>query len=430
MSEFLGAFFQLKSEGWLLLLGFMVPLTLMLITQLGRTNSKLGVYENQLGQLRLQVKEHLEGDEPFQAEEDFDALAENTQREGVMFELLTSMLHARKLNNPDLSAISTAILERLPSIQHVKNYPNLLMLSGLLGTVLGLAAAILSLGPQIATAANATDPSQLAKALGKTMGLMQGAFGCSLWGILFSLVSSFMLQNTQRRIDHFASELGSFTVLELAPVMLPHNAMNQLDRMRSILKGVSDSVRTINESFGRVTGDFGKVLDESGKTLNETLNKLITSSGNIQQTFENSQQAIKQSAQALQTGAETLSKAQERSAKIFEDAQIRSAKQMEQAHEELRQRISEQVRKIEDLQASFMGESGKIMHSIGQTSEQVGNTIRLFREISDSQAGLYNKHQQDLKEHFHNLQGALLKQSQDNHQYLANLSRQNGVSQT
>ncbi|GGJ26107.1 hypothetical protein [Deinococcus roseus] len=427
MMDFLKVFLQLKPEGFLILLGFMVPVFLYLLVQVRGAVGVTGTLRNQLNKLRTQVKEHLEGDEPFQAEEDFEGLADTTGHKGLLFELLTAMLYARKLNNPDLSAIGGTIAEKLPGLQHVRNIPNLLMLAGLLGTVLGLASAISSLGPQIATAASATDPSQLAKALGSTMGLMQGAFGCSLWGILFSLLAAFVLQSAQKQLDAFQDELGAFTVLELAPVMLPHNAMNQLDRMRSILKGVSDSVRTINESFGQVTGDFGKVLGEAAGTLNTTLDKLITSTNNIQQTFEGSQAAIKQSAQSLQSGAETLAKAQQNAAKLMEDAQVRSARQLEQAHEELRQRIMEQVRKIDDLQTSFVGQSVRIIQGIENTQQQVSNSIKLFRDLSDSQVGFFNTHRQDLKEEFHVLQGTLSRHIQDHRQYLETLAKQNGV---
>ena len=373
MDHLFSALLNLRPEGWLVLLVIMLPLTVYFLVTVFRARTEAGTELARLQIVRMKVQPALDAEDPPEAEEMAEealAVVFPYPERSLIRRVVLAVTRARTLATPDTQAATEAVIQVGESrLGLVRNVPNLLMLAGLLGTVLGLAGSLSTLAPQLAVAAQATAPAQLAKSLGETMTAMQGAFGCSLWGILLSLTSSMLFSLVSRRQEAFQDEVAQFVHSELIPAVFPRTLTSQMDRMSRHLRDVSSGFREIHSQFNAVAGQFEAVMSSAGETLGESLLRLTETSAQVGEVFGSMDRTVSDLARQLGEGVVLLAQAQEGAASSL---RVNSR--------EMQQQLEGQTRTVGKLQEQVTLDTERLLQRIGAVSEALGRAGNKFEE--------------------------------------------------
>lgn len=373
MKNLFSALLNLRPEGWLVLLVIMLPLSVYFLLTVWRARGEAATEQARLQVVRGKVQPALDTEDPPEAEE----MAEEAlgvvraYPEGSLIRrVVLAVTRARTLATPDTQAATEAVIQVGESrLGLVRNVPNLLMLAGLLGTVLGLAGSLSTLAPQLAAAARATAPTQLAKSLGETMTAMQGAFGCSLWGILLSLTASMVFSLVSRRQEAFQDEVAQFVHSELIPAVFPRTLNSQMDRMSRHLRDVSSGFKEIHTQFTAVAGQFEAVMSTAGETLGESLERLTQTSSQVGEVFSGMDRTVKDLSQRLGEGVAQLAQAQEGAATSL---RVNS--------KEMQQQLEGQTRTVGKLQEQVTLDTERLLKRIEGVTEALGRAGQKFED--------------------------------------------------
>ena len=367
------ALFHLRPEGWAVLIVLMLPLFGVLLVTVLRVGGTVGQERARLAGLRHKVDAVLAEEERPEAEdtvEELQGMLQGAPAQSPVKRIFQAVQNARLLASPDVQATTAAVLAGQEGrLAPVRNVPNLLMLAGLLGTVLGLAASIAELAPQIAAAARATEPTQLAEALGNTLQIMQGAFGCSLWGILLSLIASVLLAQAGRASEAFTDELSAFTHAQLVPALFPRALEGQIERMVRFLKGSSDTFREIQTNLAGVAENLNTVLTNTGTSLETSMTRLQTTSEQVAEVFAGINQTVDTLSESLRDGASNLAAAQDTAAKT-----------LSLTHEQLGDQLRKQSEQVLQLQDRVNNNATKVMEEAYAINQALGRTMHAFGE--------------------------------------------------
>ena len=405
MEQLLSALLNLRPEGRLVLLVIMLPLTVYFLLTVLRARREAGTEHTRLQAVRARVQPALDTEDPPEAEEMADEALEVVRAypEGSLIRrVVLAVTRARTLATPDTQAATEAVIQVGESrLGLVRNVPNLLMLAGLLGTVLGLAGSLSTLAPQLAAAAQATAPTQLAQSLGQTMTAMQGAFGCSLWGILLSLTASIIYSLVSRRQEAFQDEVAQFVHSELIPAVFPRTLTSQMDRMSRHLRDVSSGFRDIHSQFTAVAGQFETVMSRAGETLGQSLERLTETSSQVGEVFGNMDRTVRDLSQRLGEGVAQLAQAQEGAASSL---RVNS--------KEMQQHLEGQTRTVGKLQEQVTLDTERLLKGIDAVSAALGRAGQKFED-----SGLTFRTEQSaqaarLDRHFETLSGSLAKSAE------------------
>jgi hypothetical protein len=194
---------------------------------------------------------------------------------GIARSLLVLLEGVRKLPAPELSlVISVATQRESEPLQRFRPVPNALMMLGLFGTVVGLAAVVGSLGPQIEVAIQLSDTGGIKNSLGESLRAMQTAFACTIFGVLSALVVSSLLNRVATMQSVLASDAEAITVQFLAPAILPSSPEFQLEMIQQALtdnKAFQGTFRTALESVATAVSSAMVAAGESARIVTESL---------------------------------------------------------------------------------------------------------------------------------------------------------------
>lgn len=373
MQELIKTMVELRPEGWLTLVVIMLPLTVMFVAALlgaARTRQKERTF---LKLVRERLAPALDSDDPPESDEmaeDALAIAKTFPERSVVRRAVVAVARARMLATPDVKAATDAVtaVSEAP-LAGVRNIPNLLMLAGLLGTVLGLAGSIGTLVEPIRNAARATEPGKLAEALGDTMSVMQGAFGASLWGILLSLCTGVAYALAARKQEAFQDEMLAFVHTELVPATFPRALTSQMERMSRYLRDAGQSFQDIHRRLQDVAGQLETVLGQAGTTLGQSLDGLAKTSTQIETVFGNIDTSVQQLTHGLSQGVSDLVQAQEGAATSLRA----SSREMEKS-------LSAQAHKLEHLQETINSQTSSLLQRVQTVGDQLSNASRKFEQ--------------------------------------------------
>jgi uncharacterized protein YukE len=377
MQELLNALFSLRPEGWLTLLLLMAPLTLYFTVSLLAAARERGQERTRLGLVREKIAVALDTEDPPESDEmaeDALAAVKTFPASSAIRRAVVAATRARTLATPDMQAATDAVTAASEArLSTVRNIPNLLMLAGLLGTVLGLAGSIGTLVEPIRNAASATEPGQLATALGQTMSVMQGAFGASLWGILLSLATGIFYALAARQQEAFQDELSAFVHAELMPATFPRALTSQMERMSRYLRDAGQSFQDIHRRLQEVAGQLETVLGQAGDTLGQSLDGLARTSTQIETAFGNIDTSVQQLTQGLSRGVSELVQAQEGAA-----ASLRSSSR------EMEKNLSAQATSITRLQETVTDNTSTLLQRVQTVGDSLSHASKKFEEAGSN----------------------------------------------
>jgi len=376
MQQLIQTLFWLRPESWFIVTFVMLPLGLYFLAVLIGVRRFRGQEAVRLKLIREKITPHLDAEDAEDAEdlaEDVRALALTFPAASVVRQLVVAVSRARVLATPDMQAVTSALGVMTESrLATVRNIPNLLMLAGLLGTVVGLAASLGSLAPQIASAAKATEPGDLARALGGTLDVMQSAFGASLWGIVLSLIASVIYTFVSRGQEHFQDGLTAFAHAELVPAVFPRALTGQMDKLGRYLRDAGNSFQDIHVKLQGVAGQLETVLGQAGATLGESLTKLSETSAQVGTVFGSMDQTVKDLTNGLNKGVSELVQAQEGAA-----TSLRASSQ------EIQQRLGEQAHTVSRLQETVTERTSSILQRVQDVSDALGRAGSKFEQSGE-----------------------------------------------
>ena len=405
MDHLFSALLNLRPEGWLVLLVIMLPLTVYFAVTVLWARLDAHTEHTRLRAVQVKVQPALDTEDPPEAEEMAEevlAVARSYPERSLIRRVVVAVTRARTLATPDTQAATEAVIQVAESrLGLVRNVPNLLMLAGLLGTVLGLAGSLSTLAPQLAAAAQATAPTQLARSLGDTMTAMQGAFGCSLWGILLSLVTSMVFSLVSKRQEAFQDEVAQFVHSELIPAVFPRTLTSQMDRMSRHLRDVSSGFKEIHTQFTAVAGQFEAVMSKAGETLGQSLERLTETSSQVGEVFSGMDRTVKDLSQRLGEGVTQLAQAQEGAATSL---RVNSR--------EMQQHLEGQTRTVGKLQEQVTLDTQRLLQRIEGVSEALGRAGQKFEESGLSFRTEQSGQAARLDRHFETLSGSLAKSAE------------------
>ena len=176
-----------------------------------------------------------------------------------------------------------------------RNAPNLCLLVGLSGTIIGLASVVRDLGPLILNAAGADSPQKMAEPLALSIGTLGTAFASTLNGITAAGLLAYIIAKAERRQNLLQSHIEEWGLNSLCPLVFPRSLQSQLSDMKGILRETSGLMIAIKKSLT-------EQIDEVAATLK-------TATGGMQAQIEKFDQTSKESADSLRQFGEQTKKA-------------------------------------------------------------------------------------------------------------------------
>lgn len=374
MQTLIQTLFWLRPEGWLTLWLLMIPLTALFVLTLIKAAAERSLERTRLKQVREKIAVALDSDDPPESDEmaeDALGAVKGFPERSAIRRAVVAVARARTLATPDVQAASDAVIAVSEAqLSTVRNIPNLLMLAGLLGTVLGLAGSIGTLVEPIRNAARATEPGQLAGALGQTLSVMQGAFGASLWGILLSLGTGVVYALAARQQEAFQDELLAFVHAELVPATFPRALTSQMERMSRYLRDAGQSFQDIHKRLQDVAGQLETVLGQAGDTLGQSLDGLAKTSTQIETVFGNIDTSVQQLTQGLGRGVSELVQAQES-----------AATSLRTSSREMEKNLSAQATSITRLQDTVTHNTERLLERVQTVGDALSRASGKFEEV-------------------------------------------------
>ncbi|PTA68592.1 MotA/TolQ/ExbB proton channel family protein [Deinococcus arcticus] len=376
MNELLISMIRLRPEGWLTVVLVMLPLLVYFVLALARAAATQRRERQRLRLVRQAISAALDTDDPPESDEvaeDALGTVRDFPASSAVRQAVVAVARSRTLATPDLQAATVAVTAASEGeLASVRNVPNLLMLTGLLGTVMGLAGSLGTLVKPIRNAAKATEPGQLAGALADTMGVMQGAFGASLWGILLSLLAGIAYALAARKQEAFQDELSSFVHAELVPATFPRTITSQMERMGRYLRDAGNSFQDIHKRLQEVAGQLETVLGQAGTTLGQSLEQLSSTSTQIEKVFGSMDESVQQLTAGLNQGVSDLVQAQESAA-----TSLRASSREMEAH------LTAQATSISRLQDTVTSQTSTLLERVGTVGDALGRASGKFEQAGE-----------------------------------------------
>lgn len=280
--------------------------------------------------------------------------------------LLRSMIGQRGLAFARPSDSLDPILDGVSRIlAPARTLPNLLLLLGLIGTVVGLALTLVSLGPQIQKAITAGQPQAVAQSLGVTLGEMSGAFAGTLWGVL----SAFVLQGinawTGVQSEKLSGELDELA-LHYAPTIYPGSTEQQVTSLQEILQNSRQFLGDTQQQISTMSKEFASVLERAGGTIEKSLSTLETTTQQISSAMLEASGNVAQSSDKLNTAVKAIQGHRE----DFRNIYSQFNEMFERSMSALKTHSDGELQAIRDMQAEFGKTGAEIVKEIFGTSER------------------------------------------------------------
>lgn len=296
--------------------------------------------------------------------------------------LLVALHSIRQLPNPSIGPVLNVVSQKeAGKLARFRPVPNSLMMLGLLGTVIGLAGVIGTLGPQVQSALSIAEPTDLAGALGMTLVEMQTAFSCTIYGVLFSVITSYLLGVANKSQAVLLEELEDATVAQLAPSLLPKSHEYQLSELREVLQysqqflvDLRTSIRESAEGFHSVLLAAGETtrlsvegLSDSTTTMASLLGKVATTVDATSRSLQTTGQDLRNESANLTAAHTELSKRLDTFEAVLRQSHESIAQERLSSSELLGQVASTLLANVTDTQEAFA-------NSLLESSEQMRNS--------------------------------------------------------
>lgn len=347
-------------EAWAVILLIILPLTCWTLCQLWRAWHDLGQELSLLERCRREVQAT-----PYlSVASDVDNLLRDARAGGLVARAVCCFWSTRLLGSANTEAILT-MLEQAEArrLGNSRGIPNRLLLAGLLGTVLGLAGAVASLGPQIQGTIQTADPLILTRNLGATLQYMQSAFAATAWGILTAITVTIASSRVEAKQALLLTELQEFSLRDLVPRVTLSGQQAQLDDIRRIVQQGHDFMKQVSELMSDASGRLGHLVNSAATELSVSTRRLEAVATGIEGNLSEVAADVLDSGKELRSSASQLQ---------------RVYALVDETHRKLGTQSSEHLQELVNLQQAFREAASRILEI---NEESVKSTNEKYRTI-------------------------------------------------
>jgi DNA repair exonuclease SbcCD ATPase subunit len=416
------ALFRARTEGWAVILLLIIPVTCWAARSLLLNKKRLDTENDSLERYRTEVAK----------QKDRDGLLkyiEQQPRDTTVGSALYAVYGFRRAESIDIEAIATLLNQREGShLGFARLSPNLLLLFGLFGTVLGLAGAVGELSQPISQALSAESPEVLTSALQQTLSHMQTAFSCTLWGILCATMISNWTRRVAAKQNQLIAEIQQFVIHDVAPVVVLGSERAQVEDLRAViaesqktLASISAQIQTVSNQFKEqmqsITALLGQNVDEFAKTLNDSLSRaetVVTRISDVSQQVAGSLgsavESIQKGSDALQHAAESVSNSASQLGQYHSrltEVQDKILQTYESAQKNLEDQISRQIGELSKLQGALDSHGAETIARIDRTVERMEKVAKAVAEGTETAKSEFLSLQNAVSHHYEGIKGSI-----------------------
>lgn len=379
-----------ENASWLAI-GMIALLALLAVRQLRRVSRQLGEEVILLARCREAVQDAAQQRLPIM-QADIDRWLRAVEEKSVIARGIRSVWAARFINNPDLEAIGSMLGQsEMMRLSFARSAPNLLLLAGLFGTVIGLAGMVGTLGPQIEGTLRTADPLVLTRNLGATLQQMQSAFACTLWGILAAISMALSTRRIASRQEELLAQLQEFGIREFAPAIFPRTQAAQLEDVQQVLLQSRQFLQQVAVIMEASAQRFETVLTGAGETMAQSMQQLQGMATGMQSSLQEVAGDVRFSAEALGKSSREVQQSAEALQEYHQD--LRNAyTTLRQLFDESQERIAamstEQLTHIDSMQTEFGDSTNRILGQLQQTSGDIAEAIHAFTHAGEEFANV------------------------------------------
>ena len=369
-----------RPEGWLVIFALILPFTCRAIIRLLAVQKRLAEERGLLARCWSTLTA-VQSDGRIVERDEIDRCLQGAAADSLTAKAINAIWASRTLPNPDLEAIATMLAQgEAARLATPRNTPNALLLSGLLGTVLGLAGAVSTLGPQIHAAVQSADAMTLTSNLAATLQHMQNAFVCTVWGILAAVLVSKWTAVVASMQSDLLSAVQEFGLREFAPCVIPRGEAAQLEDLRKILTQSRRFMTQITGLMTEAAKKFDGVLNQAGNAMVESIAQLSSVASGVQSTLVQASGDVRRSAESLQVSAEDLGHRHT----DLKEAYVSLSGLFDESKHYLEQQAREQLSKLGDMESAFSNSAQSILARIDEASSRLTDATGSFADASSN----------------------------------------------
>jgi len=285
----------------------------------------------------------------------------------------------RALPSTSMDALLQPLAEDLSSkLTPFRNLPNLMMLSGLIITLVGLTLTLLELPLQNATA------EALTAALPTALQQMGGAFVGSAVGILLSIIAGFVLAATTRAHQNLLVNLARVGHGQIAPLVLLPRIEQQVENLQRAISESRVFFADLGQQMKEVSSTFSIQLKEGGEMMRDSLAQLRTSSLEIQKSLSTVTGEMTQAVQQVSSSAQSFGD------KMLEGSQYLSAMhdELRNAHTSLESMFTRSQEGLDRRAEAHLEQLYEMQRNFGDSASNI------LKGISDNSGKLESVHTQ------------------------------------
>lgn len=414
------ALFHARPEGWAVIV-LILAVAAVAVQHLVRNSRRLSSEEQILENHRYRTSK--------MTRSELIEYLETLQKDTTVGTALHAVYGFRDAQSIDMEAIATLLNQKEAShLSFPRLAPNLLLLFGLFGTVLGLAGAIGALSPRISESIRTTNPQTLTRALSDTSSHMQTAFACTLWGILCATGISLGTRKIAAKQNEIVAEIQQFVIHEVAPKVILANERVQIEELRSVVSESRTVLAQIAGQMHQVTEQFKAEMQAISQSLSENVNvfrqtldtslnqaeRTVTTLAQTSQTVAGSlgsvvesiqgtvqearvtAESINQSTRSLGEYHQKLTEVQERITQTYQDTQ-----------KQLEEQISSQLSKLGELQQALDHTSADIVARIDKATDRMEAVSKVVAENTEQASRNFLSIQGAVSHHYGEIEGAV-----------------------
>lgn len=425
LGDVYNAFTQARPEGWFVIIAIIIPISIYAFYQLWNVQRHLKAEFLVLSKCQDLVPVDIANDE---AETAIERWLSSAPKDSLVTRATRALWKVRGTPNPDLEAISTLLDQsEVTRLSFARAAPNLLLLAGLLGTVIGLAGSISTLGPQVQNTIQIKDPTELTRNLGVTLQHMQTAFTCTLWGILMAIFVAMTTRVIASKQSDFLSKVQEFMIYDLVPRLIPETQVAQLNDISRVLAAGQNFLDQVSEKMATASEKFEEVLSRAGAQMTDGLSNLHTLTADIQSSLLQASFNVQDSAKALISSSGAI----EESTRNLKDqhTDLRNAytnlqSLFDESRRSLEQQISEQLTEIGKLREDFSSSTLKVVSQVGSASERLQEAVQAFHNAGEQYLNTNVELRNNISSHFEKLAESISK-ALDEHEREVNRVEEN-----
>lgn len=394
---------------------------LLVIIALHRARSVLQAYQadrHALAQVQEWLRSWPQAERP-SPPEDLDAQLQE-QPAGPVRDYFQSLLALRTLASPPFQAAEDALRSAMEArLVFLRPLPNLLLLLGIIGTVIGLAQAVASLGPQIRGFAAALGAADIATELGATLEHMRSAFSCTLIGATFAALSAWLVRDVEIISARVLDQTMRLATNRLIPALYPPTAPAQIDELRQVLRESWAWLRQVRDLMSEWPERMRQQLSEWARALQQVTQEvsagfqaaletareqLVGAADNLRQSVETMRDVsqglqdnlsraainIHQAAEGLAQSASRLESYHNQLSAVYADMQDHFVK----VRDRLDEHAQEQVRAHQQIAGEFRAAGNSVLQSLAGVSDRLdeatGALVSAHRRLESLELNIGN----------------------------------------